>query len=162
MFSWVELSILFVLFFCGPLISFYLFCQNVQRHLNGNFCQFLLRVDSGDYNSMDKNEQLRLLCCQFVWNTVPLSRYILKYLYWTNPCSDVFFFVVFFLFSVSPVVFLAAVMLAHFCSNRSTAVNMYIIISYVSSDLHHMSTVFLFFIGKRQDVIVLVPLVHFF
>lgn len=58
--------------------------------------------------------------------------------------------------------FLAAIMLAHFCSDRSSAVNMYIIISYVSSDLHHMSTVFLFFKGKRQDVTVLVPLVHFF
>lgn len=67
-----------------------------------------------------------------------------------------------FYLSVSPVVFLAAVMLAHFCSDRSSAVNMYIIISYVSSDLHHMSMVFLFFKGKRQDVTVLVPLVHFF
>lgn len=68
-----------------------------------------------------------------------------------------------FLFSKSvPLYFLAAVMLAHFCSDRSSAVNMYIIISYVSSDLHHMSMVFLFFKGKRQDVTVLVPLVHFF
>lgn len=48
------------------------------------------------------------------------------------------------------------------CSDRSSAVNMYIIISYVSSDPHHMSTVFLFFKGKHQDVTVLVPLVHFF
>lgn len=67
-----------------------------------------------------------------------------------------------FLLSVSPVVFLAAVTLAHFSSDRSSAVNMYIIISYVSSNLHHMSMVFLFYKGKRQDVTVLVPLVHFF
>lgn len=67
-----------------------------------------------------------------------------------------------FYFSVSPIIFLASVMLAHFCSDRLFAVNMYIIISYVSSDLHHMSMVFLFFKGKHQDVTVLVPLVHFF
>lgn len=67
-----------------------------------------------------------------------------------------------FYFQSVPLYFLAAVMLAHFCSDRSSAVNMYIIISYVSSDPHHMSTVFLFFKGKCQDVTVLVPLVHFF
>lgn len=71
-------------------------------------------------------------------------------------------FNVFFSFSVSPVIFLTADMLAHFCSDRSSAVNMYIIISYVSSDLHHMFMVSLFFKGEHQDVTVLVPLVHFF
>lgn len=69
---------------------------------------------------------------------------------------------IFFCFQSVPLYFLAAVMLAHFCSDRLSAVNMYITISYVSSDLHHMSMVFLFFKGKRQDVTVLVPLVHFF
>lgn len=147
--SWVIYFFYFICFF-------YVFCANCYGPLiMTTFVKswFLWLWFDG------QNKQVRLLCRQFVWNTVPLSCYRLKYLYWTNPC-----FYCTFLFSVSPVVFffLAALTLAHVCSDRSSAVNMYIIISYLSSDLHHMSTVFLFFKGKRQDVTVLVPLVHFF
>lgn len=89
---------------------------------------------------------------------MPLSYYLSKICF----IEPVQAFTVKFLFPVGPDVFLATVKscsLAHLCSDRSAAVNMYIIISYVSSDLHHMSMVFLFFKGERQDVTVLVPLV---
>lgn len=91
------------------------------------------------------------------------SAFIMLYLLsWNVLLNQSMLLMYFYHFSVSPVIFLTADMLAHFCSDRSFAVNMYIIISYVSSDLHHMFMVSLFFKGEHQDVTVLVPLVHFF
>lgn len=126
--------------------------ENVQEQLRDNICQeLILWLWFDGQNSC-------VSCVVSLCETQCLYQVIFRNIF----IEPIHAFIVKFLLSVSPVVFLAAVTLAHFSSDRSSAVNMYIIISYVSSNLHHMSMVFLFFKGKRQDVTVLVPLVHFF
>lgn len=86
------------------------------------------------------NKQL-LLLCPFVWNTVPFIMFIFWNIFIEPICAFNVRFVFFKI--VIQTHFFSAVMLAHFYSVRSSAVNMYIIISYVS-DLHHMSGVSVF------------------
>lgn len=84
---------------CFPDELNYLFCCNVYELLRPSnlFYPFVREKAQGtfwittnvkscfcDSDLMDRNKRLRLLCCQFVWNTVPLSCSLWKDLYWTN------------------------------------------------------------------------------